>query len=213
MPPDAGRPATGYAWDNGAYGGADAYAYYGLVRRLQPRRGVGVGAGGSSLQLARALARNETAADVTLIEPHPDDDLFPALPREWTVRRAILQRAGFDVFERLEAGDVCFYDGSHCLTTAGDVTWFLFEVLPRLAPGVFVHFHDLFFPDDYHDAWIFDEGLSWNEQYALQAFLMHNGAYRVRLANHLLYRLRPDAIAELHGADGGSVWLEKLAPA
>jgi hypothetical protein len=205
------RPATGYAWDNGAFGGADAYAYYGLVRHLRPRRVVEVGSGWSSLLLARALARNDAPAEVTLIEPYPDEDLFGAVPSAWTVRRAILQRAGFDAFERLEAGDVCFYDGSHCLTTAGDVTWFLFEVLPRLRPGVFVHLHDLFFPDDYHDAWIFDEGLSWNEQYALQAFLMHNDAYRVRLASHLLYRLRHDEIAALHGADGGSVWLEKVA--
>jgi predicted O-methyltransferase YrrM len=211
VPREPARPATGYAWDNGAFGGADAYAYYGLVRRLKPRRVVEVGSGWSSLLLARALARNDAPAEVTLIEPFPDEDLFPALPGEWTVRSAILQRAGFDAFERLERGDVCFYDGSHCLRTAGDVTWFLFEVLPRLAAGVLVHFHDVFFPDDYHDAWVFDEGLSWNEQYALQAFLMHNDAYRVRLANHLLYRLRPDAIMELHGADGGSVWLEKLA--
>ena len=40
-----GRPPTGYAWDNGAFGGADAYAYYGLVRRLRPRRVVEVGSG------------------------------------------------------------------------------------------------------------------------------------------------------------------------
>ena len=69
--------------------------------------------------------------------------------------------------------------------------------------------HDLFFPDDYHDEWIYDEGLSWNEQYLLQAFLMHNDSYRVLIANHLLFRERSDQIAELHGMDGGSVWLEK----
>jgi hypothetical protein len=52
--------------------------------------------------------------------------------------------------------------------------------------------------------------LSWNEQYILQAFLMHNDAYRVRIANHMLWTERPNNLAELYGMDGGSIWLEKL---
>ena len=88
----------------------------------------------------------------------------------------IIQHADLGIFERLGPGDVCFYDGSHCVRTGGDVNWFLFEVLPRLAPGVYVQIHDIFLPDDYHDGWVFDEGLSWNEQYLVQAFLMHNDA-------------------------------------
>ena len=210
VPWEPDRPPTRYAWSNGAFGGADALAYYGLVRRLQPRRVVEVGSGWSSLLLARALERNATPTDVTLIEPFPDADVFAALPAEWQVERAIVQRAPLETFERLEAGDVCFYDGSHCVRTGGDVTWFFFEVLPRLAPGVWIHVHDVFFPDDYHDEWIFDEGLSWNEQYLLQAFLMDNDAYRVRLCTHLLHRLRRDEIGGPQAPDGGSVWLEKV---
>jgi hypothetical protein len=206
--PEEGR--TEYVWNNGAFGGADAVAYYGLVRDLQPRRVVEVGSGWSSLLLKRALERNETECQVTLVEPFPNEQLFAALPSEWEVHRAVIQHADFEVFERLQAGDVCFYDGSHCVRTAGDVNWFFFEVLPRLAPGVYVHVHDIFFPDDYHDTWIYDEGLSWNEQYLVQAFLMNNDAYRVHLANHLLYAERHDELAELYASDGGSLWLQKL---
>jgi hypothetical protein len=206
--PQEGR--TEYIWNNGAFGGADAVAYYGLVRDLQPRRVVEVGSGWSSLLLKRALARNETPCDVTLVEPFPNEELFAALPSDWEVHRAVIQHADFAVFERLQAGDVCFYDGSHCVRTAGDVNWFFFEVLPRLAPGVYVHVHDIFFPDDYHDSWVYDEGLSWNEQYLVQAFLMNNDAYRVHLANHLLYVERNDELAPLYASDGGSLWLEKL---
>ena len=75
-----------------------------------------------------------------------------------------------------------FYDRSHCVFTGSDVNWVLFEVMPRLAEGVSVHFHDIFWPYDYSTHWILDEGLTWNEQYFLQAFLMHNDAWRVRLA-------------------------------
>src|SRR3954469_10332608 len=213
VPSDAGAggvESVEYAWNNGAFGGADAVVYYGLVRELRPRRVVEVGSGWSSLLLARALARHDAPCDVTLVEPFPDERTFAGLPPGWDVHRAILQHADLSLFERLGPGDICFYDGSHCARTAGDVNWFLFEVLPRLAPGVFVQVHDIFLPDDYHDAWIFDEGLSWNEQYVVQAFLMHNDAYRVHIANHMLYRERPDAVAGLYGMDGGSLWLEKL---
>jgi hypothetical protein len=43
----------------------------------------------------------------------------------------------------------------------------------------------------------------------VQAFLMHNDAYRVHIANHMLYRERREALTELYGMDGGSLWLEK----
>ena len=150
---------------NGSFSGADASVYYGLVRKLQPRHVVEVGAGWSSIFLAHALERNERPAKVTLIEPEPDRRLLDRLPREWEVRPSILQLADPAPFERLQAGDICFYDGSHCVHTASDVNWFFFEILPRLAPGVLVHVHDIFLPDDYHDQWLLGDGLSWNEQY------------------------------------------------
>lgn len=198
-----------FVWENNAFGGADAAAYYGLVRHLQPKRVVEIGAGWSSLLLARALARNDEPCHVTLIEPSPDQRLFSALPDSWDRRQTILQHADLAVFDDLRAGDVCMYDGSHCAATASDVTWFFFEVLPRLQRGVWVHVHDVCFPDDYPDAWVLDEGLSWNEQYLVHAFLAHNDAYTVRLANHALYRERREAIAELYDADGFGLWIEK----
>jgi hypothetical protein len=201
-----------YIWNNGAFSGADAIVYYGLVRDRRPRRVVEVGSGWSSLLLARALERNgpEAPCAVTLVEPFPNEQVFAGLPREWEVHRQIVQHADLGIFERLQAGDICFYDGSHCVRTGGDVNWFLFEVMPRLAPGVLVQIHDIFLPDDYHDDWVYDEGLSWNEQYLVQAFLMHNDAWRVRIANHMLYRKRPDALAGLYNMDGGSLWLERV---
>jgi predicted O-methyltransferase YrrM len=202
-----------FVWENNAFGGADAAVLYGLVRELGPRRVVEVGAGWSSLLLARALARNETACDVTLIEPHPNAPLLSALPEGFDVQERTLQRADLAVFERLGAGDLCLFDGSHCSSTASDVNWFLFEVMPRLARGVWVHVHDILLPEDYRDRWILDEGLTWNEQYVVQALLMHNEAYAVRVANHMLWTERRADVERLHGGDGTSLWLEKLVDA
>ena len=208
--PRAPRPGrVEFVWENNAFGGADAIVYYGLVRDLQPRRVVEIGSGWSSLLLARALSRNETPCSVTLIEPEPNPELFSVLPGDWDVRRSILQHADLALFEGLRAGDLCLFDGTHCVRTGSDVNWFFFEVLPRLAAGVVVVIHDMLFPEDYFDRWVFDEGLSWNEQYLLQAFLMHNDAYEVRIANHALWMKRRAAIDRLYGADGTAVVLAK----
>ena len=200
-----------FVWENNAFGGADAVVYYGLARSLQPRRVVEIGAGWSSLLLARALARNERRCDVTLVEPYPNHELLSALPDGWEVHERPLQRTDVAVFERLGAGDILMFDGSHCVRTASDVNWLAFEVLPRLARGVYVHVHDILFPEETMDRWILDEGLSWNEQYVVQALLTHSDAYAVRVANHMLWTECRDAIEALHGGDGTSLWLEKIA--
>jgi hypothetical protein len=200
-----------FAWRNGAFGGMDAVAYYGLVRELKPKRVIEVGAGWSSLVLARALEANGDDTDVTLVEPYPNMSTLVGIPPGWKLERTIVQKAPLELFQALEAGDVLFYDGSHCVETGGDVNWMLFEVLPALAPGVWIHFHDLFWPLDYPAEWVLTEGMTWNEQYIVQAFLMHNRVYRVRLANTMLAVLRPEVFQELFPEvpHGGSVWIQK----
>ena len=209
--PEQGGGKGRFAWDNGAFGKVDALAYYGIVRKLEPNRVVEVGIGASSLLLKRAISANGRKTKVTLIEPYPRWEMLGELPSDWTLHERILQRADLKIFESLEAGDVLFYDGSHCVSTASDVNWMLFEILPRLSPGVWIHFHDIFWPFDYPAGWIFNEGLSWNEQYALQAFLMNNTAYRVKLALRMLNEERREAMAEFvrQPRGGGSVWIEK----
>jgi predicted O-methyltransferase YrrM len=205
---DMSSPTT---FINGSFPDADACAYYGVIRSRQPRRVVEVGAGWSTIFLAEALARNDAKVDVVLIEPEPDQRLLSRLPAGWDIRRSLLQFVDLSVFDALRPGDVCFYDGSHVARAGSDVNWFLFEVLPRLKPGVMVHVHDIYWPDDYHDQWVYGDGLSWNEQYVLQAFLMHNSAYRVRLANHMLFRTREADVRKIYPSwpDGGSIWVEK----
>ena len=99
-----------------------------------------------------------------------------------------------EVFTRLQPGDVLFYDGSHCVRTGSDVNWMFFEILPLLQPGVWIHVHDLFWPRDYWPEWVFDEGLSWNEQYFVQAFLMHNREYQVRFSASMIYNYKREML-------------------
>jgi hypothetical protein len=134
------------------------------------------------------------------------------VPEDWTIVDRPVQLTDLSAFEALEAGDVLFYDGTHCVRTAGDVNWIFFEVLPRVAPGVWIHIHDLCWPLDYPTNWVLDEGLSWNEQYLVQAFLMGNTDYRVRLAVSMVALVRHAQVKALvpEFDSGGSLWIEKL---
>lgn len=42
----------------------------------------------------------------------------------------------------LEENDILFIDSSH-VAKMGDVNYLLFEILPRLKKGIFIHFHDM----------------------------------------------------------------------
>ena len=212
-------PADGsaFGWKNNFWENADALAHYGIVRARRPRRYIEIGCGWSSLLLKRALATNAregSPCDVTLIEPYPNPTLFRHFPAEWSIHRKMIQRVDLAVYASLEAGDVLFYDGSHCAKVASDVNWFFFHVLPVVKPGVIIHLHDISLPQEYPHPWIFDRGQTWNEQYVLQAFLMHNRDYAVILANRYLFLHAADELKALYHnlqpVYGSSFWMKKL---
>ena len=208
-----GKPGV-YYWNNHFWNNADALVQYGLVRSRQPRRVIEVGSGWSSLLLARALARNKTPCSVIQIEPYPNQNVFGYLPPDWIHYQCLLQRAPTEILETLAAGDILFYDGSHCAKVASDVNWLFFRVLPRLKPGVLIHLHDIFLPQEYPEEWIFRRGQSWNEQYVLQAFLMNNSDYKIVIANRYLFIHREKDLNALYGgiqpSHGVSIWMQKV---
>jgi hypothetical protein len=92
------------------------------------------------------------------------------------------------------------------------VNFVVLDVLPLLAPGVYVHFHDVFLPYEYHRHWV-ERGPYWNEQYLLQAFLALNRDFEVALANHALLRTRPDelrrVVPSLRGHQPSAFWIRR----
>ena len=89
-------------------------------------------------------------------------------------------------------------------------------VLPQLKPGVRIHIHDIFLPHEYLKEWVIDENRSWNEQYILQALLMHSSGFKVLFGNYYAFwRYPQQIIAALnspkgHGFGGGSFYLERI---
>ncbi|CAG1066628.1 hypothetical protein BAC1_02250 [uncultured bacterium] len=206
-----------YCFDNLYFCHTDAVILYSMLRLLRPKRLIEVGSGFSS---AVSLDTNDLflagSLDVTFIEPFPERliELFSEKDRDRVVLvQKNLQDVGLDLFRKLEAGDILFIDSTHVSKTGSDVNYILFEVLPALAPGVWIHFHDIMYPFEYPKEWVY-EGRSWNEAYILRAFLQHNADYRIRLFNTYLHRFHRDVFEKKMPVclknTGGSIWLEKL---
>jgi predicted O-methyltransferase YrrM len=201
-----------YYQDNPMYNEADAAVLYALARELRPQRIVEVGSGFSTRITARAARENGTTR-LICIEPDPVR-LVRDLPGLTELVQQPVQQVPVEFFEQLGKNDLLFIDSSHVSKIGSDVNYLILEVLPRLRPGVLVHFHDIFFPNEYPRERVVQNHWFWNEQYILQAFLALNIGYEVVLATHYLYRNYPERMraAFPHAyptAGGGSVWIRR----
>ncbi|MCW3012580.1 MAG: hypothetical protein JWO90_2984, partial [Solirubrobacterales bacterium] len=186
---------------NTFYETGDAEVAHALLRHLRPRRVVELGSGFSTLVLAGALARNTAdgapPARLQVFNPYPPAVLTQGLPGDVVQERRTAQEVPMGVFAALGDGDVLFVDTSHTVKLGGDVNRVVLDVLPTLAPGVVVHFHDVWLPYEYHPHLVRDLGLFWNEQYLLQAFLSMNPGYEVLFATRAVSAAEPERFAAL----------------
>ena len=212
--PASPTATTRYGTDNLNYGVGDASMLQSTLRRLRPRRYLEVGSGWST---ALALDTSEIflggSMSVTAIEPYPQllmSCLRAGDPVEVLAQR--VQEVPLSRFRELEANDVLFIDSSHVLKTASDVHFLFTSVLPVLAPGVYVHIHDMFWPFEYLRHWI-EEGRAWNECYLVHAFLIFNDTYQIELFNHYLGQCHREVIAAelptMLENTGGALWLRR----
>ena len=204
-----------YCFQNLSFGAGDGEILYAMVRSFKPRRIIEVGAGYSTLMIREALRRNDSDCRHICVEPYE----VPWLEQVGVeVARKRVQDLPVSLFQELKADDILFIDSSHMIRPQGDVLFEILEVLPSLKPGVLVHFHDIFTPRDYPDAWVFDLRRFWNEQYLLEAYLSENPRYEVLLAtNQLFYDAREPfleacPVLRQHPdcACLGSLWLRRV---
>ena len=189
----------GFSLWNGQYQGGDAEVLYALLRHLLPRRVLELGSGFSTLVSAAACAANAAEGDVAelvAVDPEPNVPRLEGVDAVASVERRDCRELPLERFLALEAGDVLFIDTSHVVKLGSEVNWLVLEVLPRLAPGVWVHFHDVFLPYEYPRYLLALEAY-FNEQYLLQAFLEGNSDWEVRLALSALFRRQRERFAAL----------------
>ena len=211
--PGRGRYHYGNSW----FAYSDAIGYALLLRHLRPRRVIEVGAGYSSalaLDVDELFLGGDTR--FTFIDPDPERlrGLVAPADLEGRLLASPVQDVPLERFEELESGDILFVDSSHVSKAGSDVQHLIDEVYPRLAPGVHVHVHDVFYPFEYPASWL-ATGCAVNEAYAMRALLQSTTAYEIVLFNSYLERFHRDWFVEhmplvLAGrfATGG-IWLRR----
>jgi hypothetical protein len=205
-----------YYYENPSYSYSDAIFSHCMIRHLSPSRIIEIGSGFSSCMI---LDTNELFFDgnirTTFIEPYPE--LITSLVRDSDkdnikIIPSRLQDVDLAEFDALKANDILLIDSTHVSKINSDVNRIFFDILPRIAPGVHVHFHDVTYPFEYPKRWVL-EGRAWNEAYLLKAFLQFNHTFRMVLMNSYMDYFHPQFFEKnfplCRKNSGSSVWICK----
>ena len=205
-----------YYFENAHYSYSDAIILYSMIRHLKPKRILEVGSGCSSCVI---LDTNElfcgNSIVCSFVEPFPERLLSLIKKGDHTnirIFRERVQDISLDQFRELGSRDILFVDSTHVSKVGSDVNYIVHEVLPHLRDGVYVHFHDIFYPFEYPKRWVY-EGKAWNEAYILRAFLEYNERFEIVFFNTFLELFHEDRFEKemplCMKNRGGSLWLRK----
>ncbi|MFY0691991.1 MAG: class I SAM-dependent methyltransferase [Paracoccaceae bacterium] len=195
------------AWDTRFFSRLDGAALYTAMTEFRPERVVEIGSGHSTHFMARAIEDHDLGTWITCIDPAPRTSLaqLPVLQK-----RRVLDLSDVALFAELDPGDVVFVDSSHILQQGFDVDIILNRILPVLASGVIIHFHDIFLPYGYRSPW---QSHRFNEQGALIGWLL-TGKLDPLFASYYMWKDHSQAIDAAcpdfplnTSGNGGSLWL------
>jgi Methyltransferase domain len=205
-----------YEFGNASFPAPDARLLFAMVRQLRPRSLVELGSGQTSRVISHACRLNAAEGHASIFRAF---DPFPTaidgnLPGLTELVRVGTQDVPEEVFAGLGGGDMLIVDTTHTVKLGSEVNRIILRLLPLLAPGAYVHFHDICLPYEYPRYLFKEYGLYWAEQYLLQAFLSMNPSFEVVCAVHALCQDRPERTAEVglgyRGETGGSFWIRRL---
>ena len=201
-------------WLNAWFPPLDGMVLTQMLRGTNPDRFVEIGSGVSTKFARRAVDLYGLRTKLISIDPQPRNEIDVICDQ---VLRKPLERCNVEMFEDLNPGDILFLDSSHRSFQGSDVTVFFMEILPRLKPGVIVHIHDIYLPDDYVSGHV---PRMWNEQYLLGvALLFGRNAFEIlfpcwfvgqdpELSHHADAMLRQGPLEGLN-LYGASFWMRK----
>jgi hypothetical protein len=180
------------------YGPIEADFLFAYIATRRPARVVQIGCGVSTAVCLMAAGEAGYRPTIVCVEPYPNPFLTAAagtgnielIPNP-------VEDLDYSFFAGLGAGDLFFVDSSHTLGPAGEVTRIILEMLPRLAAGVQVHFHDIWFPYDYSPRILSGDLFFWHESALLHAYLAFNARTRIVASLSILHHTRRAELAEL----------------
>ena len=155
---------------------------------------------------------NEIA--LTFVEPYPvrlNSLLKTSDKKQTNIVESFVQDVDLELFKTLKKDDILFVDSSHVVKTGSDVQHILFNILPILNSGVYIHFHDVFYPFEYPKKWVLN-GFNWNEDYFLRAFLMYNNDFEIALFSDYLHKFHKSVFESMpltYNNTGGNLWIRK----
>lgn len=201
----------------------DGAVLYSMVREFKPKKILEVGSGFSTCIAWAALQRNKTedgkSGSIIAIEPYPKPVLKSLVSKsgsDVTLLQTRVEETETQLFDNLTSGDILFIDSSHVIKIGNDVHYLFLSVLPKVPPGIIIHFHDIRFPYDYPKRWVLKAKKFWSEQYLLQMFLAFNDTFEILFASNYMYDKYPelmvDSLVGLNNeGDGwpGSFWIRR----
>jgi hypothetical protein len=168
-------------WNNIWFSTLDAAAIIYFMMALAPQTYLEIGSGLSTKFARSAIVVGNLRTRLISVDPQPRNEIDSICDE---VVRCPLENMDLSTFDRLNARDICFFDGTHRVFTNSDTTVFFLDVLPRLKRGVLVHVHDIYLPDDYPPEW---NKRLYSEQYLLAAMMLGGmSRYRVVLPNYFV---------------------------
>jgi predicted O-methyltransferase YrrM len=188
----------------------DAEVLYAIVQLYRPARIVEVGSGYSTQLFRRAINDARIAAHLTSIDPKPRKEI--SQQSDTVISEQVETVGDLSLFRELQRSDILFIDSSHEIKPGNDLLYLVFTVLPQLASGVLIHFHDIFLPYEYPREWIIENRWNWTEQYLVQAFLTGNSSFEVLWPGYYLQRDWPGFECNFkhwRHSTARSLWLQK----
>ncbi len=209
--------STRYYFNNPDFCRSDAFLMYGMAKYLRPKRIIEIGSG---IQTGLIVDINEREFGGKILHSCicGEENAAKAFLRQGDssyvqVIEKKIQDVDLDIFSGLKANDILFVDSTHVSKFGSDVNCILFEILPILAKGVYVQFHDIFYPFEYPVDWV-QAGRAWNENYLIRAFLQNNRNFEISLFIDYLRQCKSDEVKDVVPmflrVGGGSMWLRKV---
>ena len=164
----------------------------------RPKRVIQIGCGVSTAAMLLASERSKDELEMICIDPFPTEFLKRAAEKG-RIRLIAkgAQAISLETLTDLKGGDMLFVDSTHTVKPGSEVNRIIFEVLPRLNSGVYVHFHDIYFPFDYQRTVLSEELFFHNENSLLLAFLAQNSKYAIKASLSMLHYAMPEQLQEL----------------
>lgn len=173
------------------FGPTEADFLYCFIASKRPKKIVQVGAGVSTAVILLAAEESDYRPEVVCVDPFPTRYLreLGAGGRIKLVHE-MAQKVDVGVFTQLGSGDLLFVDSTHTVRPGSEVNRIILEVLPGLAGGCYVHFHDIYFPYDYQPG-ILDSLFFGGESTLLHAFLVNNSRFEIAASLSMLHHAVP----------------------